>query len=236
MNTQWVCSWLFDLWPFEGVNNQTLEPWKWFSMTEEMSKQKFTGTPIIVYSAQCKTALKAAFRWQGRLEATPPSFFKTLILSNCLTLYFTLRSSRADSSSLVETLTICCMTFIAQDRNSHFMTGSAENRAGRFCWTCTSKATKEGKTVIVDRSQRFLLFPLPDRVYINYTASEAYTMKKKGKADSFMLMRSSSGWGEREEGPGVFEADKNGNVPLAAQHPCIKASCWSLGSLEGEER
>ena len=53
----------------------------------------------------------------------------------------------------------------------------------------------------------------------------------------FMLMRSSSGWGGggegREEGPGVFEADKNGNVPLAAQHPCIKASCRSLGSKGG---
>lgn len=234
MTTLWVCSWLFDLLPFEGANNQTLEPWKWcLNNRRDEQTEVYWHT---YYCLQCsvQNSLKSCVQ-VTRQTWRPPPPFKTFILSNCLTLYFTLKSSRADSSSLVETLTICCMTFIAQDRSSHFMTGSAENRAGRFCWTCTSKATKEGKTVIVDRSQRFLLFPLPDRVYINYTASEAYTMKK-GKADSFMLMRSSSGWGEREEGPGVFEADKNGNVPLAAQHPCIKASCWSLGSLEGEER
>jgi len=112
-----------------------------------------------------------------RQPQTLPNF-KTFILSNCLTLYSAMKSSRADRISAVETLTIRCVTFIAQDRSSLCVTASAENRASRFCCTCTSKATKEGEAVAMDRSWRFLLIPLPDHVYINYAASEAYTMKK----------------------------------------------------------
>ncbi len=71
---------------------------------------------------------------------------------------------------------------------------------------------------------------------ISITLHLKHAQWRREMAESFMLMRSSSGWGEREEGLGVFEADKNGNVPLAAQHPCIKASCRSLGSNERGRR
>lgn len=47
------------------------------------------------------------------------------------------------------------------------------------------------------------------------------------------MMREREREEEEEEGSGVFEADKNGNLPLAAQHRRIKASCSSLGSREG---
>lgn len=81
---------------------------------------------------------------------------------------------------------------------------------------------------------------LPNRVYINYIASEASTMKRgHGRffyADEKQLGTKEGGVGEKEEGLQVFQADKNGNVPLASQHPFIKASCWALGKGEGEER
>lgn len=51
----------------------------------------------------------------------------------------------------------------------------------------------------MDRSKGFVLFLLPDHVCINYAASEASTLRKRKKAESFMLMRGSlrcgGGWG-----------------------------------------
>lgn len=83
-----------------------------------------------------------------------------------------------------------------------FLTASAENRGRRFCWTCDSKATKEGKAVTADRSWRFLLFPLPDHVYINYTASEANTMKKG--SGSTLFYADEKQFGMRGEGGGSW--------------------------------
>ena len=132
----------------EWGTSQTLELWKWCLNNrgdEQTVKKKFTGTPIIVYGAGCKTALKAAIRWQGSLERSPP-VFKTFILSNCLTLCSALRSSRADSSSAVETVTICCVTFIAQDRRSHFSDSQCGKQRPSFLLNLRLKGNKRRKS------------------------------------------------------------------------------------------
>lgn len=103
--------------------------------------------------------------------------FKTFILSNCLPLYFTVKSSRADSSLVVETLTICCMTFIVRDRSSHSVTAGAENRAVLLKLHLKSKQRREKQSLWIGLRD-FFPFALPNHVYINYAASEEYKMKK----------------------------------------------------------
>lgn len=48
--------------PFITLEETTRSHGNDVSTAQEISKQKFIGTPIIVYSAYCKTAFKAAIR------------------------------------------------------------------------------------------------------------------------------------------------------------------------------
>lgn len=71
------------------------------------------------------------------------------------------------------------------------MTACAEKRESLsfFAELAPQRQQKKEKAVVVDWSYRFLLFPLPDHVCINYAASEARA-PKKGHGSLFMLMRS----------------------------------------------
>lgn len=92
-----------------------------------------------------------------------------------------MKSSGADSSSVVGTLTICCVTLIAQDRSSLFYDSLRRKERESvffFAELAPQKQQKKEKAVVVDGSYRFLLFPLPDHVCINYAASEARAPKK----------------------------------------------------------
>lgn len=105
-----------------------------------------------------------------------------------------------------------------------------------FADPAPQKQEKKEKTD-VDWPWRFLLFPLPDHVYINYAASEACTVKK-GNGRLFYADEKQFGmWREEEEeeeeGPGVFEADKNGNVPLLLNTPVSKLLVGVWGDFKG---
>lgn len=98
--------------------------------------KKFTGTPIIAYTTEAsrKKALKAAIRWQGSLERSLVS--KHLFSATVFALNLRMKSFRADSGgATVGTLTICCVTFIAQDRKLAFY---------------DSQCTKEKKSVLLN--------------------------------------------------------------------------------------
>lgn len=81
----------------------------------------------------------------------------------------------------------------------------------------------------MDRSKGFVLFLLPDHVCINYAASEASTLRKRKKAESFMLMRGSlrcgGGWG----GPGVLKKIK------MEMFPCCLTLLYQSFLLESGE-
>lgn len=81
---------------------------------------------------------------------------------------------------------------------------------------------------------------------ISITPHLKHAQRRRGMAESFYADERQLGMMGRREAVGVFEADKNGNLPpFAVHHRVIKASCWSLGSnagrrgergLGGEER
>lgn len=191
--------------------------------------------PAVVYGEGCRTALKAAIRWQGSHELFLP--FQNIYFEQLPHFVFRREKFRSWQQLRRGDFDYMLRDTYCTGQELAFLWQPAQKRE-RVCLffaeLAPQRQQKKEKAVVVDGSYRFLLFPLPDHVCINYAASEVRA-PKKGHGRVFLC------WWEAADGRGrrVSEPSKQIKMemlPFASRHPCIKASSPSLGSKEGEER
>lgn len=226
-NPLWAHRRLHDLWPLSG---EIFRAWSYRSDVSTTNTKKFTGTPIIVRTG-LKTDLKAAIGWRGGLERSPVS--KHLFWATASLCIWRWKVGELTVAGW-RRLWVYVAWHLLHRTDAHILWQPVQ-KTQRVLFAELAPQKQQKKEKQAGWSGDVCSLP-SSIVSVSITLHVSQTQWIRDMADSFMLMRSSLGRGGREEGLGVFEADKNGNAPLAAHHLGIKASCWSLGSQEGEER
>lgn len=190
--------------------------------------------PAVVYGEGCRTALKAAIRWQGSLELFLP--FQNIYFEQLPHFVFRREKFRSWQQLRRGDFDYMLRDTYCTGQELAFLWQPAQKRE-RVCLFLLNLHLKGNKRRKKQSSWMgrtdFCSFPSP----ITSVSITPRLKRARRRRDTAVFLC----WWEAADGRGrrVSEPSKQIKMemfPFASRHPCIKASSPSLGSKEGEER